>query len=128
MLRVFGEKAGVLHLAEYTQVLIHNFLIFLMFLFPRVDQMPPRRQFAVETAGSSRIVTPYLELTGAFHQAVGHPALIGRIIINECAGCQIERVAVRDTVTRIDLATGGGKREKQQQNRKSHNCRIRHSH
>ena len=110
---VFAEEAGVLHSGQYIQVFIGNFLILLLFFQPRINQMTPRPEFAVETASPGRILAANLELASAFHQAVGHPALEGRVVIAEGAGCEVKGVAIRDPVAGIDFAAAGDKGEKQ---------------
>ena len=111
--RVFGEEAGVPNVAQSIQIVICNIWILLAFLLPGADQMAPRLEFTLETAGTSWIVAANLKLTGAFHQTVGDPALVGRVVIGHGAGRQIERVAVRDAVPCVNLATAGDQRQKQ---------------
>lgn len=88
--------------------------------------MQSRPVLALEAAGSCGVFSAYFQLAGAFDQAVGHPALVGGVVIGEGAGRQIERVAVRHAITRIDLAATGDKGEEQQQGRNSHDLSIRH--
>ena len=111
--RVFGEETGVANAAQSIQIVICNILFLLVFLLPGADQMAPRLEFALETAGASRIVAANLKLTGTFHQTVGDPALVGRVVIGHGAGRQIERVTVRDAVPRVNLAAAGDKWQEQ---------------
>jgi len=71
--------------------------------------MAPRPEFTVETARPCRILATDLELAGALHQAVGHPALEGRVIVGESAGREVEGVAIRDAVAGIDFAAASDK-------------------
>ena len=108
---VFAKEAGGLYCGQYVQVIIGNLLILLLFLGPRIDQMASRPEFAVKTARPRWIFSANLELAGAFHQAVGHPALEGRIVVVEGTGCEVEGIPIRDAVTRIDFAATGDDRE-----------------
>lgn len=110
---VFAEEASLLYLGQCVQIFVGNLLILLLFLQPRVNQVAPGSEFAVKTACPGRILAPNLKLAGAFHQAVGHPALVGRIVIAESTGREVEGIAIRDAVAGIDFAAAGDKGEEQ---------------
>ena len=103
---VFGEEAGVLDITECIQIRIGNVPVLCAFFFPGVDQVLPGLELALKAVGSSRIFAANLELTSAFHQAVGDPALKGGVIVGKGAGRQIEGVTVRYPVTSVDFAAG----------------------
>ena len=110
---VFAEETGLLNLAQSIQVIIRNILILLPLLLPGINKMASCLEFALKTARPGWIVAANLELAGAFHQAVRHPALEGRVIVGESAGCEVEGIAVRNPVTGVDFAAAGDKGEKQ---------------
>ena len=110
---VFAEETGLLNLAQSVQVIIHNVLILLALLLPGINKMASRLEFTLKTARPGRILVANLKLAGAFHQAVGHPALEGRVIVAESARCEVEGIAVRNPVTGVDFAAAGDKGEKQ---------------
>jgi len=80
-----------------------------MFFLPGVDKVASGLEFAFKTACPGRIIASNLKLAGAFHQAVGNPALVGRVVIAESAGGEVERVAISDAVAGIDFAAAGDK-------------------
>ncbi len=108
---VFSEEAGILHDTQCVQILIHNILILCLFFLPGINQMAPRTKFTRKAAGTCRIVVADFELAGTLDQAVGHPALIGGVIVGEGAGRKVEGITVRNAITGIDFATAGDERE-----------------
>ena len=110
---VFGQKPGGLNFTEIIEVGIANPLILRAFFFPGVNQVAPGSEFAIKTAGAGRIFAAYLKLAGAFHQAVCHPALEGRVIVAERAGREVEGIAICNAVTGVDTATRSNQRKKQ---------------
>lgn len=123
--RVLAEETRLLYIAQCIKIFVGNSMIFGPFFLPGIDEMAARDIFTVKTVRPGRILAPNLKLTGAFHQAVGHPALVGRVIIGERTGREVEGVAIRDPVAGIDFAAAGDKGEEHQKAKKPHICSIR---
>jgi len=103
-----------MYCSQCVQILIGNLLILLLFFQPGIYQVAPRPEFAVETARPGRVLAANLKLAGTLYQAVGDPALEGRIVIGESAGREVESIPVGNTVARIYFAANGNEGEEHQ--------------
>ena len=125
--RVFREKSGNLYLDQLVKVGIAGGGVDLLLLPPGVDQVSPGAKFAVETAGARRVLATDLKLAGAFHQAVSHPGLVGRIIGRKRSRGQVKGVAVRDTVAGVDPVVAGRQQQAGKEQNPSHHRSVRHA-
>lgn len=123
---VFRQEAGVFDVAQCVEVVIGERRILRPLLFPGLDQMTARAEFAVETAGPGGIGAADFQLAGAADQAVGDPALKGRIVVLIRTGGEVKRVAIGHTVARVNLAVTGAEQNYRDQDDRSHDRSIRH--
>ena len=102
---VFIEITGFPGISELLE--IQRFRLALTYLHatevcPAIQQDLAARKLTINRAVSSRIITAHFELTNAFREAVGHPALDGRIGAQLDHGGQRKPVAVSHTILYVN--------------------------
>ena len=124
--RVLVEETGLPDAQEIIEIAVCSAFVFRALCLPGPNKVPSGRELTTIVTVACRVVPTNLKLAGGLHEAIGNPALEYRVIVGVGLRREVERIAVRNTVAREDLAAEGDQREQGQNGQNSHGFSIRH--